>query len=110
MRNESRGVSFFAPIFRLLPTVLLFAAVLLFAHTALSRTEQASAEEGRRAAEQSLKNAAIACYTAEGFFPADWHYLAEHYGLSIDTERYFVAYDAFAENVMPDITVLEVGK
>ena len=34
-------------------------------------------------------------------------YLKEHYGLQIDERRYTIRYMAFAENLMPDITVLE---
>ena len=40
-------------------------------------------------------------------YPANLDHLKEHYGLQIDEERYTVRYTAFAENLMPDITVLE---
>ena len=36
-----------------------------------------------------------------------YEYLEEHYGIQVDRERYTVAYDVFASNLMPDITVLE---
>ena len=49
----------------------------------------------------------MACYAAEGVYPPTLSYLEEHYGLQIDEERYTVHYSAFAENLMPDITVLE---
>lgn len=44
---------------------------------------------------------------AEGAYPPDVDYLKEHYGLQIDERRYTIRYMAFAENLMPDITVLE---
>ena len=33
--------------------------------------------------------------------------MKEHYGIQIDEERYLVRYEIFAENLMPDITVVE---
>ena len=50
---------------------------------------------------------AAAWPAAEGVYPPDLDYLKERYGLQIDEERYTVKYFAFAENLMPDITVLE---
>ena len=35
------------------------------------------------------------------------HKLLSHYGIQVDEERYTVHYSAIAENLMPDITVLE---
>lgn len=49
----------------------------------------------------------MACYAAEGVYPPDLEYLKEHYGLQVDENQYTVRYDVFAENLMPDITVLE---
>ena len=36
-------------------------------------------------------------------------YLEEHYGIQVDRDRYTVVYDAFASNLMPDVTVMENG-
>ena len=57
--------------------------------------------------EESLRRSAVACYAAEGVYPPDLAYLEEHYGVQIDEKRFAVYYDAFASNMMPDITVLE---
>ena len=58
--------------------------------------------------EETLRRGCTACYAAEGAYPPDLDYLKDHYGLQIDEERYVVRYTAFAENLMPDITVLEI--
>ena len=52
----------------------------------------------------------MACYAEQGVYPPDLDYLTEHYGVQIDDARFTVRYDAFAENLMPDITVLEVKR
>ena len=42
----------------------------------------------------------------EGRYPPSVQYLQEHYGVQIDEDRYYVFYDGFASNLMPDITVI----
>lgn len=93
-----------------LPVLLVpLAAVLilvLFA-TAVSNLESGRVSEGRQQLEESIRRSAVACYAAEGVYPPDLAYLEEHYGVQVDTRRYTVYYSIFAENLMPDITVLE---
>lgn len=49
----------------------------------------------------------MACYAIDGVYPPDLEYLKEHYGIQIDEDRYTVHYIPIAENLMPEITVLE---
>ena len=57
--------------------------------------------------EEALRRGCVACYAAEGAYPPTLEYLQQHYGVQIDSRRYAVHYDIFAENLMPDITILE---
>ena len=57
----------------------------------------------------AIKNAALTCYAVEGAYPDDVSYLEEHYGLSYDEENYYVRYEAFAANQLPEIRVMERG-
>ena len=66
-------------------------------------------EEGREQLELALRRAAVACYAAEGIYPPTLDYLTQHYGVQIQSERYAVFYDIFADNLMPEITVLDLG-
>ena len=86
--------------------VVAAAALLCFA-TALNSLDQGRAEEDMRQLEETRRRGCVACYAAEGVYPPDLDYLKEHYGLQVDEARYTVRYSAFAENLMPDITVLE---
>ena len=88
----------------LLPAAL--AAVLLFL-SALSNLSDGQRSEGADQLEEAVRRSAVACYAAEGIYPPDLEYLEKHYGLQVDRARYTVIYDAFASNLMPDITVLE---
>ena len=49
----------------------------------------------------------MACYASQGVYPPDLDHLTEHYGIQIQEERYNVFYEIFADNLMPDITVVE---
>ena len=57
----------------------------------------------------AVKNAALTCYAVEGAYPDSVDYLREHYHLAYDESRYFVTYEAFASNRIPDIYVTERG-
>lgn len=85
--------------------VIAVAALLCFA-TALSYLDSGRAEQGKSQLEQALRRSCVACYAAEGIYPPNLEYLEEHYGVQID-EKYTVRYMIFANNLMPDITVLE---
>ena len=91
---------------------ILFSAalcllVLGWFRTSLSSLTRGQGEEGRQQLEDALRRAAVACYSVEGIYPPNLSYLEEHYGIQIDADRYAVFYDIFAENLMPDITVLD---
>lgn len=86
------------------------AAVLLCFAVAVDSLDRGRQEEEIHRLEESLRRACVACYAEQGVYPPDLDYLKEHYGLQIDDERFTVRYDAFAENLMPDITVLEKAK
>ena len=89
--------------------VAIVAVLLLGFLFALGNLSRGYAREGRQQLEEALRKAAVACYAAEGIYPPTLDYLVQHYGVQIDEERYTVYYEVFAENLMPEIIVLEKG-
>lgn len=87
--------------------ILAAAACILVFVFSLRSVGTRHGEEGRQQLETALRRAAVACYAAEGVYPPTLEYLQEHYGVQIQEDRYLVFYDIFANNLMPDITVLE---
>ena len=83
---------------------LIIAFVLLI--NSLTAT---SGDHEAQLVHDAVKNAALTCYAVEGSYPQSLEYLREHYKLAYNEERFIVEYDAFAENMMPYITVLERG-
>lgn len=92
----------------LLPVAVV--AVLLCFGTALENLTTGSQAESLRQLEAALRQGCVACYAAEGVYPPSLEYLQQHYGIQIDESSYVVYYSIFAENLMPDITVLEMAK
>ena len=103
MKKQSR----IRPLVSSIILPLLAAAILLFFLTALGNLGDGQRSEGKAQLEAALHRAAVACYACEGIYPPSLDYLKKHYGIQVDDSRYLVIYEVFAENLMPDITVLE---
>lgn len=88
----------------LLPAAAAVALVMFAA--ALDGLSAGRDAEDLRQLEEALRRGCAACYAAEGVYPPNLEYLEDHYGIRVDEERYAVFYSAFADNLMPDITVV----
>ncbi|MBQ9979725.1 MAG: hypothetical protein IJP23_01510 [Oscillospiraceae bacterium] len=97
------------PVWIVIAAVLILAVVMWFL-AAVGNIGGGSEEESRLHLESALRRAAVACYAAEGVYPPSVEYITEHYGVQINSERYTVFYEVFAENLMPEITVTETGE
>lgn len=88
----------------LLPAIA--AAVLVMFAAALDGLTTGRDAEDLRQLEEALRRSCATCYAAEGVYPPNLEYLEDHYGIRVDEERYAVFYTAFADNLMPEITVV----
>ncbi|MDR1603568.1 MAG: hypothetical protein LBS10_02090 [Gracilibacteraceae bacterium] len=86
-------------------TLVFFAGVVLLCWQGLGRLDRDTAGEKLEAARKAVVQAAVHCYALEGEYPPDVQYLRDHYGLRPD-RNFVYHYEAFASNIMPDITVL----
>ena len=89
----------------LMPAVVV--AVVVFFASALNSLDSGRESESMRQLEEALRRGCVACFAAEGVYPPTLDYLEDNYGIQIDENKYAVFYDIYAENLMPDITVLE---
>lgn len=96
---------------RSLPTgAFLIAAALLFAlFFGASGIDRRAGERGAESIRQAVLRAAVNCYAIEGAYPENLDYLKRHYGLRYDEKRYLVSYDAFSQNILPDVYVFPKG-
>lgn len=86
---------------------VLCVGIPVFFVTAVSGVKTGNSAEEKKQLEEAIRRSVITCYAAEGVYPPDFAYVKEKYGIVVDESRYLVVYDVFAENLMPDITVLE---
>ena len=89
----------------LLLALILLLCVLLSA-LRFGRSGRDISEEGAAAIRETVSRSALQCYVVEGVYPPDLQYLADNYGLQINTEDYVVVYDCFASNLPPTIRVI----
>ena len=89
--------------------LLIFASVLVLAVLLINRISSAQDVAETELVKEAIRSAAITCYAVEGAYPDSVEYLREHYHLAYDESRYFVTYEAFATNHIPDIYVTERG-
>lgn len=91
--------------------VLVFAivciGVLSVYAMSISNLKKGNRAEEKKQLEEAIRRSVVTCYATEGAYPPDFAYVKEKYGILVNESRYVVVYDAFAENLMPDITVLE---
>ena len=88
----------------LLVIVLLLLALLVWLRFGHSGRDVS--EEGAAAIRETVRRSALQCYVVEGVYPPDLAYLQENYGLQVNTDHYYVVYEAFASNVPPNISVV----
>ena len=85
-------------------TFLCILAILLFG---INNMNALSDEQERKLTHAALKKAIIQCYANEGFYPAELGYLEDNYYLRIDHDKYYVYYECFSSNIMPEFDVFE---
>ena len=93
-------------IFSVLAAVLAAAALFLWLHAVLGSVGRGRTEEGRQLLENTLHRGSAAYYADRGVYPPTLEELTNYTGVQLEDGHYLVFYDAFAENLMPDITVL----
>lgn len=103
MRQKRKISRFLLPTFLV---AIILAALLLWFFPSVKNLSEGQHEEGRAQLEMAIRRATVACYATEGIYPPTLDYLKQHYGIQIDKNRYSVFYEIFADNLMPEITVL----
>jgi len=87
-------------------SLLLTVIVLLFCIIGIQSVENTTSQKQLESLENAVNRGVIQCYAIEGTYPPNLDYLKEHYGLTYDETRYFVDYQIFSSNMLPDITII----
>lgn len=86
----------------------LCAAALLIALLCAGtfRIEHSAGNQQIDMVQRAVMRCIASCYAIEGRYPESLDYLKQNYGLRYDESHYIVRYDAFADNQLPDVSVL----
>ena len=57
--------------------------------------------------ENALDRSITQCYALEGSYPPSLSYLVENYGLTYNSEQYFIDYQYIGSNLRPDTMIIE---
>ena len=87
--------------------LVLLVAALVIAATLIRDPARDLSEESAVAIQEAVRRSAMQCYAVEGVYPPDLAYLEENYGLQVNTEDFYVNYEAFASNLPPTIRVVK---
>ena len=87
---------------KIIAAAVIAAIVILLA---VSMTGKKPGDESAEAIRDAVKRTAGQCYAVEGVYPPDLKYLEDNYGLKINTDDFYVTYNAFASNLPPDVVV-----
>ena len=74
-----------------------------------ARAGEEEIRESVAAISQTVMRRAQQCYVIEGAYPQDLAYLEQNYGLTVNHEKYLIVYNAFAENLPPEVRVMYRG-
>lgn len=91
-------------------TLGMFAALLILLIVGLGRVSEQNEAAQAKAVQDAVMHAVVTCYAVEGRYPRDAAYLRQHYGLLYDENRFIITIDAFSDNLLPDISVLNTGE
>lgn len=86
--------------------VVFFVVVLLFC-AGIDGASGKAKEEQKANLEDAVWRSITQYYAIEGRYPESLEALKEQYGLQYDSELFFVDYQVFGANLMPDVTVIE---
>lgn len=97
---------FSSSVTRYILYAIVWAIIIAVIWSGIASAEENSRKEGVKITQDSIRKAAITCYSLEGIYPESLDYLIENYDLKINNDIYIIHYEIFASNIMPDVTVI----
>lgn len=87
-------------------SIVLFLAVFFAFFSGIGQISAHTTEEEMATLETAIHKSIAHCYATEGFYPESLDYLKEEYGITYDSDKFFVDYQVWGENVLPDVTII----
>ena len=100
VKKEKHNIAHYIPVLLLITMVfgVAFVSNLAFSENSV---------RNREVLEKALNRNISQCYALEGMYPPSLDYLIDNYGLTYDSEHYFIDYRFIGSNLRPDVTIIE---
>lgn len=95
------------PLRNLLLSLAFFLLLFSICSFALQKITTKTEEEECFALQQAIQKSVAHFYAIEGHYPESLDYLKEEYSISYDTDKYFIDYQIWGENIFPEITIIQ---
>ena len=89
---------------------LILAVCASISLLAISKMEKDVSSQSAMAVKDAVIKSAVLCYSTEGSYPKSVSYLEKYYGLVLNKRKFIVSYEAYADNLMPEVRVLVKGQ
>lgn len=104
-RFEQKHISFGRRLLFLLPVLAFLILFVLFIQ-GVSSVSESTLNKQQESLETALERSISQCYAVEGSYPPSLEYLKQHYGLLYDEDSFFIDYEYYGSNLLPEVTVL----
>ena len=104
-RFEQKHISFGRRLLFLLPVLAFLILFVLFIQ-GVSSVGESTLSKQQESLETALERSISQCYAVEGSYPPSLEYLKQHYGLLYDEDSFFIDYEYYGSNLLPEVTVL----
>ena len=102
-RNDKKN---FSKLNKLKLSSIAFFLLFVFFLRGIQSISATTSEKQAESLEKAIYRSVAQCYAVEGTYPPSLAYLEDHYGLTYDTDSFFVDYQPIGSNIMPDITII----
>lgn len=89
----------------LLPILAFLFLFFLFLR-GIGSVNESTLSKQQESLETALERSISQCYAVEGCYPPSLEYLEQHYGLIYDNSSFFIDYEYYGSNLLPEVTVL----
>ena len=104
-RFEQKNRSLWQKLIYLLPILAIIVLFVLFLQ-GIGSVSESTLSKQQESLETALERSISQCYAVEGSYPPSLEYLKQHYGLLYDEDSFFIDYEYYGSNLLPEVTVL----
>lgn len=104
-RFEQKNRSLWQKLIYLLPILAFIVLFVLFLQ-GIGSVSESTLSKQQKSLETALERSISQCYAVEGSYPPSLEYLKQHYGLLYDEDSFFIDYEYYGSNLLPEVTVL----